>query len=68
MLPSLMSEAWHGINKMGMPGRVATGAAITVRLNEDIAEQMPLLVNGAVNPRLEIRQNVRVRRGFHHGT
>lgn len=65
---SPMSGAWQGINKTGMPGRVATGAAITIRLNEDTVEQMALLVNWAVNPRLEIRQNVRARREFHHGT
>lgn len=53
---------------MGMPGRVATGAAITIRLNEDRVKQVALLVNWTVNPRLEVRQNVRARRGFHHET
>lgn len=63
-----MSEAWRGLDKMGMPGRVATGAAITIRLNEDRVKQVALLVNWTVNPRLEVRQNVRARRGFHHET
>lgn len=50
-----MSEAWQGMNKMGMQGRVAAGAAIMIRLNEDTIEQTTLLVNWVVDPRLEIR-------------
>lgn len=56
MSRSLMSEAWQGLNKMGMHGRVAAGAAIMIKLNEDTVKQMALLVNWAVDPRLEIRQ------------
>lgn len=59
-----MSEAWQGMNKMGRCGRVATGAAVVIRLNEDSIEQMDLLGNWMVDPRLEIRLGQRSKEGI----
>lgn len=59
-----MSEAWQGMNKMGMCGKVATGAAVVIRLNEDSIEQMDLLGNWMVDPRLEIRLGQRSKEGI----
>lgn len=51
-----MSEAWQGLNKLGRDGRAATGAAIMIQLNEDTLQQTAPLLNGAVDPRLKMRQ------------
>lgn len=52
---AVVSEAWQGVNKLGRDGRAATGAAIMTRLNEDTLQQTAPLLNGALDPRLEMR-------------
>lgn len=47
------------MNNVGVCGRVATGAAVLIRLNEASVEQMNLLVNWRVDPSLEIRHRHR---------
>lgn len=53
------------MNNVGVCGRVATGAAVLIRLNEASVEQMNLLVNWRVDPSLEIRQGISMRGIFH---
>lgn len=54
-----MSEAWQGMNNVGVCGSVATGTAVLIRLNEASVEQTNLLVNWTVDPRLEMRHGHR---------